>query len=53
MPAAIEIIELGFGHRVVNVESGNEKLAKLLKLVEAMNACRGLSETPRHSLTIS
>src|SRR6476619_5321920 len=42
MPTAIEVVELRLGDRVVDVEGRDQELAELLKLVEAMNARRGL-----------
>ena len=38
MPAALEIIELRVGDRVVNIDGGNQKPALLVHLVEAMDA---------------
>ena len=38
MAAAVEVVELRFGDRVVHVERGNQQLAQLLEFVEAMHA---------------
>ena len=42
MTAAVKVVELGLGHRVVDVEGGNQKLGLLLQFVEAMHARGGL-----------
>ena len=42
LPAAVEIIELGFGHGIVHVESRKKQLSGLGHLVEAMHAGGGL-----------
>ena len=40
--AAVEIVELGLGDRVVDVDGGNEELALLQHLIKAMDAGGGL-----------
>ena len=36
--AAVQVVELGLGHRVVDVDGGDEERARLLHLVEAVDA---------------
>ena len=42
LTAAVEVVELGLGHRVVDVDRGQAQLAALLHLVQAMDAGRRL-----------
>jgi len=42
LAAAVEVVELGFGHRVVDVDGGDLELALLVKLVEVVDAGGGL-----------
>ena len=50
--AAVEVVELGFGDGVVDVDGGHEQLAGFEHLVEAMHAGGGFfAETPFQSLT--
>jgi len=42
LTAAVEVVELGFGHRVVDVDSGDFQLSLLVQLVEVMDAGGGL-----------
>ena len=42
LAAAVQIVELRFRHRIVDVDRRNQKLAFLLHLVEAMHAGGGL-----------
>ena len=42
LAAAVEVVELGLGHGVVDVDGGDEQLALLEHLVEAVNAGGGL-----------
>ncbi len=42
LAAAVEVVELRLGDRVVDIDGGNEQLAVLLHLVKAMNARGGL-----------
>src|SRR5581483_7206798 len=42
LAAAVEVVELGFGDRVVDVDGGHEELALLEHLVEAVHAGGGL-----------
>ena len=51
LAAAIEIVKLRLGHRVVDVDGRHEQLALLHHLVQAVDAGRRLFLTPRQSLT--
>ena len=42
LAAAIQIIELRLGHRVIDVDGGNQQLALFLHLVQPMHARGGL-----------
>ena len=42
LAAAVEVVELGLGDRVVDVDGGDEQLAGLEHLVEAVHAGGGL-----------